>query len=139
VIQAADSRFMAGHAPMNCYPNSGFQTEKQVSTTWRVGEFEKVDGIEYTFRKQRADGQWDAVNVRNFFIFPDGHFSASLKELDQAAQDYRRLKYGVAQVQLLTSVNLTDAQRNEIFSDLVGSQKSLEMIRVLRTGMSPHE
>jgi hypothetical protein len=140
VIQASDSRFMTGHAPMNCYPNSGYQTVEQHECVWRVGEIKDVRGMEYTFRRQRPDGQWDVTNVRNFFIFPDGHFGASLKELEEAAQDYRRLKYGVAQVQLLTAgVGLTDKQRDDIFSDLVGSQKSLEMIRVLRTGMSQHE
>lgn len=140
VIQAADGRFMAGHAPMNCYPNSGYQTVEQRERTWAVGDVRDIRGVEYTFRRQRADGQWEVWNVRNFFIFPDGHFGASLKELDEAAQDYRRLKYGVAQVQLLTpGAGLSDRQRDEIFSDLVGSQQSLEMIRVLRTGMSAHE
>ena len=67
---------------------------------------------------------------------PDGHFGATLRELDEAAQDYRRLKYGVSQVQLVTSgTGLSDAQRDEIFQNLVGSERSIEMIRVLRSGI----
>src|SRR5436190_17387140 len=89
VIQAADSRFMTGHAPMNCYPNGGYQTLLQEDRVWQVGEF-KIKGIEYGFKRKEANGFWKVLNVRNFFIFPDGHFGATLRELEETAQDYRR-------------------------------------------------
>jgi hypothetical protein len=82
-----------------------------------------------------ADGRLQRINIRNFFIFPDGHFGATLADLDDAAADYRKLKYGVTQVQLLTGPDLTDRQRDEVFSTLVGSERSLDMIRILRTGI----
>jgi hypothetical protein len=131
VIQAADSRFMTGHAPMNCYVNGGCKTLEQVDRVWKVGEFD-IKGVEYVFERPNLGG---VINVRNFFIFPDGHFGATLKELDQAAADYRKLKYGVVQVQVITPADISDAQRNEIFKRLVGSERSLEMIRILRTGI----
>jgi hypothetical protein len=134
VIQVSDSRFMTGHAPSNCYPGSGYEITKQVDRVWRIGG-EDVKGIEYVVQRPLPDGRMVVRNVRNFFIFPDGHFGATLLELDQAAADYRKLKYGVTQVQFLTAAGITDGQRDEIFSKLVGSEKSLEMILTLRTGI----
>jgi hypothetical protein len=135
VIQAADSRFMTGHAPMNCYPNNGYATSRQVDRVWKVGEF-NIRGIEYVFRRVEPNAALTVLNVRNFFIFPDGHFGATLKELDDAASNYRKLKYGVVQVQVVTSgEGLSDVQRDKIFQNLVGSERSLEMIRILRSGI----
>lgn len=135
VIQAADSRFMTGHAPMNCYPNNGYETSRQIDRIWKVGEF-NIKGIEYTFRRTEANAVVRVLNVRNFFIFPDGHFGATLKELDEAASNYRKLKYGVVQVQLVTNGDLlSEKQRDEIFQRLVGSKRSIEMIRILRSGI----
>ena len=134
VIQVADSRFMTGHAPSNCYPGSGYAITKQETKTWRLGEFD-VRGIEYAVQRPLPDGRMVGFNVRNFFIFPDERFGSTLLELDEAAADYRKLKYGVTQVQFLTDPRLTDRQRDEIFSTLVGSERSLEMIRTLRTGI----
>jgi hypothetical protein len=135
VIQAADSRFMTGHAPMNCYPNNGYSTTAQVDRVWHVGDMD-IKGTEYVFRRTEANLQVRVLNVRNFFIFPDGHFGATLKELDEAASNYRKLKYGVVQVQVVTpGEGLTEKQRNEIFQNLVGSERSIEMIRILRSGI----
>jgi hypothetical protein len=135
VIQAADSRFMTGHAPMNCYPNNGYATLKQTDTVWKVGDLE-IKGTEYSFQRTEPNLFVRKLNVRNFFIFPDGHFGATLKELDDAASNYRKLKYGVVQVQVVTSGDgLSEKQRNEIFQNLVGSERSIEMIRILRSGI----
>ncbi len=133
VIQAADSRFMTGHAPMNCYPNNGYTTTRQIERVWSVGGL-NIKGIEYGFKRNEAQGV-RALNVRNFFIFPDGHFGATLKELDEAASNYRKLKYGVVQVQVVMPENLPEQKQNEIFYRLVGSERSLEMIRILRSGI----
>jgi hypothetical protein len=135
VVQTDDAAFMTGHAPMNCYPGNNYQTLKQVDRTWRIGEFD-VRGTEYVFQRAQPDGSMYTLNVRSFFIFPDGTFASSLTALDTAASDYRKVKYGVAQVQLVTpGLGLTEKQHDEIFSTLVGSERSLEMIRILRTGI----
>ena len=135
VIQVKDSRYMTGHAPMNCYPGNGFTIKSQADRVWRVGEFD-IKGIEYVVERTLPDGKRQVWNVRSFYVFPDGHFGATLLELDRAAEDYRKLAYGVAQVQLVTfDPWLTDKQRDDIFSTLVGSERSLELIRVLRTGI----
>jgi hypothetical protein len=135
VIQAKDSRYMTGHAPMNCYPNNGYSTSKQIDRVWKVGEFD-IRGTEYVFRRTEPNMAVTMLNVRNFFIFPDGHFGATLRELDEAASNYRKLKYGVVQVQVVTAgEGISDKKRDEIFQNLVGSERSIEMIRILRSGI----
>jgi hypothetical protein len=134
VIQTPDARFMTGHAPPNCYPGNGYTITEAKDRVWKVGELE-IKGIQYRVERNEIGGL-SRRTVQNFYIFPDGHFGASLKELDRAAEDYRQLKFGVTQVQLVTHTNLSDTTRDEIFQRLVGSERSLEMIRTLRTGIS---
>lgn len=134
VIQAADSRFMTGHAPIHCYKNAGWDILSITDKVWRIDGID-IAGKEYVVRKDLGETGPVTRNVRNFFIFPDGHFGATLEELEQAAQDYRKLKYGVTQVMLVTAGALTDVQRNEIFERLVGSEQSVHMIRTLRSGI----
>ena len=134
VIQTTDARHMTGHAPRNCYVGNGWQIVSETPRTWKAGGLD-VKGIEY--RMERPEGlstrRW---NLRSFYIFPDGHYGATLEELDRAAEDYRKLAFGVAQVQLITSDQMNEKQRDEAFEQLVGSERSLEMIRVLRSGIS---
>lgn len=135
VVQVKDSRHMTGHAPSNCYRGNGFELEPPQRRTVRVGEFELTSAV-YKMRRSLPEGREQRWTVYNFFIFPDGAFGSTLLELDRAAEDYRRLAYGVAQVQVLTfDPRLTDRERDDIFATLVGSKESLEMIRVLRMGI----
>ena len=134
-VPAEDVRHMVGHAPANCYPGSGFEIARTTDRDWRVGPLD-IRGIEYVVQRPLADGRVERLNVSSFFIFPDGTFGATLADVDRAAADYRRIKYGVTQVQLVTAgQGLTERQRDEIFRTIVGSESSLEMIRVLRTGI----
>jgi hypothetical protein len=137
VIQAADSRYMTGHAPVNCYKNNGWEMLKTTDKDWQVAGVDGViRGKEYVVRRAMNGGKIQIRNVRNFFIFPDGTFGAKLEELEQAAQDYRKLKYGVTQVQVVTLDDaMSDEQRDKIFQRLVGSEQSVEMIRTLRNGI----
>jgi hypothetical protein len=133
IVQVRDSRNMVGHTPAVCYPNNGWRITRRAQRTWRVGEFE-IPGVEYDVERiyQNQEQRW---TLRNFYIFPDGRVGATPDELNRAAEDYRRLAYGAAQVQVVTGTAMTERARDEVFQALVGSQKSLEMIRVLRAGI----
>jgi hypothetical protein len=134
VVQVTDSRNMVGHAPAVCYPGNGWTIRRETQRTWHVGEFD-IPGVEYELERS-FKGQVQAWTVRNFYIFPDGRFGSTGEELNRAAEDYRRLAYGAAQVQVVTATAaMTERMRDEVFRALVGSEKSLEMIRVLRAGI----
>jgi hypothetical protein len=137
VVQVQDGRHMIGHSPPICYPSSGWTITSQTARTWRVGEFE-IPGTEYRIERPTTQGRTQAWTVQNFYIFPDGSFGASGQELDRAAADYRRLAYGAAQVQIVTGTSVSEATRDEMWRVLVGSEKSLEMMRILRAGI-PNE
>ena len=137
VVQVQDGRHMIGHSPPICYPSSGWTIVSQTARTWRVGEFE-IPGTEYRIERPTSQGRTQAWTVQNFYIFPDGTFGASGQALDRAAADYRRLAYGAAQVQIVTGTSISDTVRQEMWQDLVGSQESLQMMRILRAGI-PNE
>jgi hypothetical protein len=142
VIQSEGASYMTGHAPVNCYPGNNYEILKQHDRVWRLGEMD-VRGTQYAFRRTDVDGKTRVKHVRNFFIFPDGHFASALSDLESTAADYRKVRYGVTQVQLVIVVEahdrggqfLTDDEQDEIFTQLVGSERSLDMIRTLRTGI----
>ena len=134
VVQVQDCRHMIGHSPPVCYPGNGWTILSKTPRTWRLGEFE-ITGMEYRLERSSALGKTQAWTVQNFYIFPDGHFGSSGEELDRAAADYRRVAYGAAQVQVVTGTATPQAVRDEVWRVLVGSEKSLEMIRILRSGI----
>jgi hypothetical protein len=136
VVQVEDARFMSGHAPIHCYPGTGWTIDSQTAKTWvlgKDGEF-TINGTEYRMHR-RSGGQEHRWNVRSFYVFPDGTFGGTLAEIDAAAEDYRKLAYGMAQVQFITFDGMPELQREQAFKELVGSERSLEMFRVLRTGI----
>lgn len=137
VVQVHDCRHMIGHTPPVCYPGNGWDIVRQSQRTWHVGDVD-IPGIEYQIERTSAQGQRQAWTIQNFYIFPSGQFGATGAELNQAAADYRRLAYGAAQVQIVTLTAMREAVRQQIWQELVGSQQSLEMMRVLRSGI-PHE
>jgi len=134
VVQVQDCRHMIGHSPPVCYPGNGWTILSRTPRTWRVGEFE-IPGMEYRLERSSALGKTQAWTVQNFYIFPDGRFGSTGEELDRAAADYRRVAYGAAQVQVVTGTATPQAVRDEVWRVLVGSEKSLEMIRILRSGI----
>ena len=134
VVQVQDCRHMIGHSPPVCYPGNGWTILSRTPRTWRVGEFE-IPGMEYRLERSSALGKTQAWTVQNFYIFPDGRFGSTGEELNRAAEDYRRMAYGAAQVQVVTGTATPQAVRDEVWRVLVGSEKSLEMIRILRSGI----
>jgi hypothetical protein len=80
-------------------------------------------------------GRDDRWNIRSFYVFPDGTVGGTLAQIDAAAEDYAKLAYGIAQVQFITVDGMSESQREQAFKELVGSERSLEMFRVLRTGI----
>jgi len=137
VVQVQDAQAMSGHAPINCYPGQGWQILSQTPRIWALGEGEnriEINGMEYRMLRRNM-GQEHRWNVRHFFVFPDGKIDPTLAEVDRYAEDYRLLAYGIAQVQFVTADAMSESQREQVFKELVGSERSLAMFRVLRTGI----
>jgi len=137
VVQVGDARTMAGHAPVNCYPGTGWTIDKTEYRQFKIKDVELKPAVYFMHRN--SGGSTSRWVVYDLFIFPDGRDGTTLEEIDRVAQDYRKMKYGIAHVQLVTwDPLMTNKERDEIFSILVGSESCLQMVRVLRTGI-PHE
>ncbi|HYE20334.1 MAG TPA: exosortase/archaeosortase family protein [Tepidisphaeraceae bacterium] len=134
VVQVPDARLMAGHAPANCYPGAGWTIESAEARKLTVGGTDFAP-LAYSMNRQTPQGAQRWV-VYDFFVFPDGRDGTSLAEIDRFAQDYRKLKYGICHVQVVTwDPRMTTHERDQVFSTLVGSERFRDMVRVMRTGM----
>ena len=66
-------------------------------------------------------------------VLPDGQVCRDMDGVETAAQDYRRKFFGAAQVQIVTDTQWSDADREELFSQLVRAAGPL--LREMRSGV----
>ncbi len=127
LVQCRETEDMQGHFPPICYRNAGCLINFPGDcATWRVGEGLEITGCEYGVTWPNGARQY----IRDFFILPNGKIVPDMEGVNAAAKDYRELAYGVAQVQLLFDASVGGAERDAIFSTLIGANRPL--IDVLR-------
>ena len=144
VVQCRDSRDMVGHYPPICYraqgrtpesfPGCELEPDAGVARDFKVAQT-TVRGTEYRFT-QLYQGQVWRTTVYNFFIVPGKGVVRDMKGVETAAEDYRQRYFGAAQFQVvfnsLASVDLTPAERDEIFATLM--TPNLTLIQTLQSG-----
>lgn len=119
VVHSRDARDMGGHYPPVCYPANG----------WRAGEPAWEDGVAsvegtqigfrvYRFTRPSLAGE-SGLRVYSFFIIPGRGFARGIEAVRNAAGDYRLRPFGAAQVQVVFSDALTEAQSGAIFEEFV--------------------
>ena len=129
-VQCRDSRDMQGHYPPICYPSHGctmpLPGEAQL---WRAGDLEFA-GREYTVTLPSGYKQ----TIRNFFVLPSGKIERDMESVVAAAKDQQGLVYGVAQIQLLFDASVGEAERDAIFSTVIGANRPLiDALRLAET------
>ena len=118
VDQCKEASDMSGHYPPNCYPNSGEEKIYQEPRDWQVNGM-TINGMEYHFRQTTAT-ESTRTAVYNFLIVPGKKSTCrDIKEVDRAAQDYQRRFFGAAQFQLVMDADLSQTERDEIFTTLM--------------------
>ena len=130
LVQCQDTRDMQGHYPPICYPSSGCSIDRGKPQSWRAGAL-SVAGTEYVVTWPRPDGS--SSTIRNFFVLPSGKIVRDMDSVIAAAKDYRELVYGVTQIQILFDASVGEAERDEIFAELIGPNQGL--IATLRDGL----
>lgn len=133
LIQCKDARDLAGHYPPNCYPQVyGYILTQDVATDWSIDGL-TVHGRTYTFRASDQP-QADTIHVQQFFILPNGTTTDAVQAIYRLAGDYTQRHRGAAQVQVVYPANdvYRDAERNEIFEQIVGSYA--DVIRLIQSG-----
>jgi hypothetical protein len=128
LVQCRDTRDMQGHYPPICYPSSGCRIDGGSPQTWQAAAgLPGITGTEYVV--DRPSGE--QTIIRDFFILPSGKIAPDLDSVNAAAKDYRELVFGVAQVQVLFDASVGEAQRDQIFAELIGPSRG--MIEALRS------
>jgi hypothetical protein len=118
LVQCRDPRDMAGHYPPNCYPGQGEQLVNATPQDWRAGDM-VIPGTLYQFQGRTQDRVFERY-VFNFMIVPGLPIIRSMDGIYRAAEDYQNRYYGAAQVQLVMPPDLSDAERRQIFDELIG-------------------
>ena len=118
VDQCRDARDMSGHYPPNCYVNSGEEQTAAQQRTWVVDGF-PITGTEYEFRQTTATASTRTA-VYNFLVAPDHGVMPDMAGFNRVAENYPRRFYGAAQFQVVMNADLPPAERNEIFTTLMG-------------------
>lgn len=100
VVHCRDTRDLAGHYPMRCYPSSGWEVVGDP-----VGVSVTVNGVEiplsrYEFRKHSFDSETSKV-IYGTFLLPGKGVVASMQEVYRNASSYRSRVYGATQVQVI--------------------------------------
>ena len=123
LIYTSDARDMLGHYPPVCYPANGYKQVSASNIDWHAGKLQ-MTGKDYTFSRNQQNQQV-RMNVANFILLPSGRIARDMSELDKVASDYTRHFYGAAQLQLITSPDINDQQRQQIFDQLIGNNADI--------------
>ena len=133
LVQSRDARDLAGHYPPNCYVAHGWTRGTSVRRQWTVDGV-AVPGFAYEFERTRL-GQPSRMIVYNFMILPDGRLVPDMHGVRSAAGDQKRRVFGAAQIQVVFSASVPEAQRDEILQTLVGA--NMQIIRTICQGAVP--
>lgn len=118
VDQCKEASDMSGHYPPNCYGNSGEELIYQKPCDWKVNGM-TIKGMEYHFRQTTAT-ESTRTAVYNFLIVPFQEDTCrNITAVNQAAEDYQRRYFGAAQFQLVMDADLSQTERDEIFTTLM--------------------
>jgi hypothetical protein len=125
---------MAGHYPPNCYRNSGEELIFSQPRDWPVGGM-IITGMEYHFRQTTAT-ESTRTAVYDFLIVPSNQpgkgIYRDITGVDKAAEDYQRRFFGAAQFQLVMDADLSQSERDEIFTTLM--EPCVPVIKTLMSG-----
>lgn len=131
IVQCEDARDLIGHYPPVCYRSVGWETVAEVATERTAGG-EAFPVTDYAFSAKHNGGVND-IRIDNFMILPDGQLCRDMIGVEKLAQDYRRKFFGAAQVQILTHSGWSDAEREELFEQLIG-RIAAPLVREIRNG-----
>lgn len=105
IVHCSDVRDMLGHYPPVCYPSNGWSAQGGESATIVLNGRE-VSARMYEFDRTVAGGRTVGIRIFNFFILPDGQFRGEMVDIYEQSERLALSIKGVAQVQLITSVDM---------------------------------
>ena len=132
IVHCEDARDLIGHYPPVCYRSAGWEKQAAVPAERRAGD-ETFTVTDYTFASKRVD-RTNVLRIDNFMVLPDGRVCQDMDGVEALAQDHRRKFFGAAQVQVITDAGWSEADRADVFRQLIGAAAPL--IRDIRGGVA---
>lgn len=117
LVQCRDARDILGHFPPICYPAHGWVQEESLPRDWRVAGM-SIEGTEYIFAAN-SPTKSGRIAIKNFMVLPAGGTARDMSGVNAAASDSRRKLFGAAQVQVVMDAEISPANREATFSQLI--------------------
>jgi hypothetical protein len=132
LVQCGDARDLLGHYPPNCYPATGYTLVSQERHDWPVDNL-LAHGTTYQFTQDTLHGA-KAIRVYDFMVLPDGETSPNLEGVYRVARNRRMRYYGAAQIQIITDVDMIEADRAEVINSMLDGAKAA--INAIQSGVT---
>lgn len=137
IVHCGDVRDMAGHYPPVCYPAHGWRELKgqpDLEIVSLLGQ--SAHARVYRFEQVR-EGVTRQMIVFNFFVLPGdgGPVTPDMDDLERATQRRASATLGSAQVQILVTERMSEAERREVVAEFV---RAIEpSLREIARGVAP--
>jgi hypothetical protein len=126
VVHCGDTRDMIGHYPPICYPSAGWEPGDRTNRDLTLN----VQGLslpvrEYVFRGYLEGGREEAIRIFNVFVLPDGGVTREIDDINRQSERLSVAVQGVAQVQVITSARISDAEAVAAAEEILGGLGAL--------------
>lgn len=113
LVHCSDSRDMLGHYPPICYPANGWiETALGVNESAEITlqtASAQIPVLTYQYRRRLEDGTEHRVRIFDTFILPNGGVTPHINEINTSSGRYALAVQGVAQLQILTPAETSEA------------------------------
>lgn len=130
IVQSRDARDMNGFDPVLFYHRAGHELIS-FNEQHYGGETNDISGRRYRFGA--AEGEPRGIVVDTFIVLPDGRVEPDMAKAITIWDNKVSRLYGAAQVQLVTSADMTDTERDEAVSEILSACDHL--LHVIRSGV----
>ena len=134
VVHCMDIRDMGGHYPPVCYPSAGWSKADDLASGEASLEFggRRLPVAVYAFRRIQDGIRESRIRIYNFFVLPDGRVTTDIDELRARSERLALSAQGVAQIQILTVIEMPPAEAvaaaNEFLEGLTGLLTALGVV-----------
>ena len=138
LVQCGDARDLSGHYPPICYPNAGYTLveyavdDRTVSGSSAGDAVLVARGTDYKFTQDTLEGT-RAMWVYNVMVLPNGQTSPNMGGVDGIARNRRMRCFGAAEIQVITNVGMSEADRSQVINMLLDGAKPL--VDAIRSGV----
>ena len=130
LVHCTDARDMGGHYPPNCYRSAGWKLVSSRRDSLTLNEKDLPVAV-YMFSRFSEIGIETRIRILNVFVLPDGSLTPELNDIRKLADRVTVASLGVAQLQIVSSLTISDetalSEANELLEALPGLLRALDV------------